>query len=71
MFSHTLKYVFFVNNGDPWNPRPETVVHVKALQIRSNSFNHIHPSFWVGMAGFRRGVKEKKRVRMGSFFFFI
>jgi hypothetical protein len=41
MFSHTLKYVFFVNNGDPWNPRPETVVLVKALQIRSNSFNHI------------------------------
>jgi ubiquinone/menaquinone biosynthesis C-methylase UbiE len=26
-----LKDVLFVNSGDPWNPRPETVAQVKAM----------------------------------------
>lgn len=28
---YTLKDVLFVNSGDPWNPRPETVTQVKAM----------------------------------------
>lgn len=31
LFPHTLKDVLFVNSGDPWNPRPETVAQVKAM----------------------------------------
>lgn len=31
LFPHSLKDVLFVNSGDPWNPRPETVAQVKAM----------------------------------------